>query len=312
MSSRIRPASRSQAKPLIGLYSESGCGKTYSALLLARGFVGSSGRICMIETESGRGESYGDKNEYPEIGGYDVLSLRDNFSPIEYGKAISEVEAGKYNALIIDSASHEWEGAGGVLDQASENAKTKKGLLVWQEPKINHQKHFMLKFMQTPIPLVILCMRAKYPMVEVWNEEKRKKEPQRSKELEPKQSEDILFEMFVHAWVDKSHALHPTKITGKGLNSVFKEGEKITLSTGQQLAEWAKSSSTIPVEKTPEQLMAARIGQAIKLETTIEGLSNIFEVDFKDDLETIKKASATAYQYLVDLAEARKSAIASE
>ena len=72
MSFSFRPAERSQAKPLIGLYAESGCGKTYSALLLARGFVGSAGKIGMIETEAGRGEAYADIVP----GGYDVASLR--------------------------------------------------------------------------------------------------------------------------------------------------------------------------------------------------------------------------------------------
>ncbi len=37
MTYQFRPARRSEAKPLIGLYSESGAGKTYSALILARG-----------------------------------------------------------------------------------------------------------------------------------------------------------------------------------------------------------------------------------------------------------------------------------
>ncbi len=106
MTYQFRPATRSEAKPLIGLYSESGAGKTYSALLLARGYVGPEGRIGMIETESGRGEAYADPTEYPEIGGYDVLSLRDDFSPQAYGKAITAAEQAGLGALIIDSASH--------------------------------------------------------------------------------------------------------------------------------------------------------------------------------------------------------------
>src|ERR1700744_3843489 len=111
----FRPARRTNAKPLIGLYSESGAGKTYSALLLARGYVGPEGRIGMIETESGRGEAYADPGEYPEIGGYEVLPLHGNFSPDTYGNAIDAAERAKFDALIIDSASHEWEGVGGVL-----------------------------------------------------------------------------------------------------------------------------------------------------------------------------------------------------
>src|SRR5262245_20948635 len=111
MTFSFRPARRSEAKPLIGLYSESGCGKTWSALMLARGFVGPAGKIGMIETESGRGEAYADVLP----GGYDVLPIRENLSPENYGRALTIAEQAKFDALIIDSASHEWEGAGGVL-----------------------------------------------------------------------------------------------------------------------------------------------------------------------------------------------------
>jgi hypothetical protein len=155
----FRPASRREAKPLIGLYSESGCGKTWSALLLARGFVGPQGRIGMIETEGGRGEAYVGR---APVGEYQARPIRGNFSPVEYGNAITEAEGDSLDALIIDSASHEWEGACGVLSMAADNkAKGMKGVLVWQQPKMDHQRHFMLRLMQTPIPLVIVCMRRK-------------------------------------------------------------------------------------------------------------------------------------------------------
>src|SRR6476660_6924941 len=115
-SSAFRPATRSEAKPLIGLYAESGCGKTWSALLLARGFVGPNGKIGMIETEGGRGEANVGREP---VGQYLVRPIRSDFSPQEYGKAITDAEKENLDALIIDSASHEWEGAGGVLAKAA-------------------------------------------------------------------------------------------------------------------------------------------------------------------------------------------------
>ena len=240
MDFKFRPGNASEAKPLIGLYSESGCGKTWSALVLARGFVGAEGRIGMIETESGRGEAYADKIKYPEIGGYEVLSLRDNFSPTSYGQAITAAEKAGLDALIIDSASHEWEGVGGVLSMAAENqAANKKGPIVWQKPKIEHQRHFMLRFMQTSIPLVILCMRAKYPMIEIKKAD-GSKDWVRSDNLEPKQADDILFEMFAHGWIDQDHRFHLTKTTGRGLDKVFLDNQPIAADTGKRLRDWAK------------------------------------------------------------------------
>lgn len=261
----FRPAITSEAKPLIGLYAESGAGKTFSALLLAKGFAGDMSKVGMIETESGRGEVFADD---PVIGGYQVRPIRENFSPAEYGKAISDAEKAGLRVLIIDSASHEWEGAGGVLGMAAKNQEDgKKGPLVWQRPKMDHQREFMLRLMQTPIPLVIVCMRAKYPMEEVV--QNGKKEWTRSKELSPKQSEDILFEMMVHAWIDKEHRLHVTKWTKDAFKAVFLDNEPITAETGRRLAAWAAGSKAKesappatprPVAGTPPERGAGQEG----------------------------------------------------
>ena len=238
MTFQFRPAKRAEAKPLIGLYAESGCGKTWSALLLARGFVGPNGKIGMIETEGGRGEANVGREP---VGDYLVCPIRGNFSPRAYGEALTAAEDAKLDALIVDSASHEWEGAGGVLSMAAENqAAGKKGVLVWQQPKIEHQRHFMLRLLQTPIPLVIVCMRAKYPMQQVKNEWTR------STVLEPKQADDILFEMFVHGWIDQNHNLHVTKYTIPELAAVIPDGKPITIQTGQSLASWARGEFTPP------------------------------------------------------------------
>src|SRR3990167_5090919 len=165
MTYEFRPAITTEAKPLIGLYSESGCGKTYSSLLLAKGFAGDVSTVGMIETESGRGEVFADD---PVVGGYRVFPIREEFSPRAYGAAISRAEKADLKVLIIDSASHEWEGAGGVLAMAASNqASGKKGPLVWQGPKIDHAREFVLRLLQTPIPLVIVCMRAKRVMYQV-------------------------------------------------------------------------------------------------------------------------------------------------
>lgn len=248
MTYTFRKAVTSEAKPLIGLYSESGCGKTRSSLLLAKGFTGDMSKVGMIETESGRGEAYADD---AEVGGYNVLSIREDFSPTSYGAAISAAEKAGLQCLIVDSASHEWEGVGGVLAMAAKNQEDgKKGPLVWQRPKMDHAREFMLRLTQTSIPLVVVCMRAKYPMEEaVVN---GKKDWRRSPDLSPKQSEDILFEMFVHGWIDQKHAFHGTKYTLEVLRTVFVNGEPISTATGRRLAMWASGRSEKPAKPAPD------------------------------------------------------------
>jgi hypothetical protein len=254
MTYSFRAARRSEAKPLIGLYAESGCGKTWSALLLARGFAGPSGKIGMIETEGGRGEAYVSRDP---VGDYLVCPIRGSFSPDAYGQAITAAEKAALDVLIVDSASHEWDGVGGVLSMAAENqAKGTKGVLVWQQPKIEHQRNFMLRLMQTPIPLVIVCMRAKYPMQQV------KGEWARSTVLEPKQADDILFEMMIHGWISQDHKLHVTKYTLPELVNVIPDDQPITLQTGEALAAWARGEELTAAEWDLKLADAAKLGTA--------------------------------------------------
>ena len=73
----IKKATRQGVKPLIGMYGKSGSGKTMSALLLARGLAGASGRVVLIDSESGRGSIFADLIP----GGYSVVDIEPPFSP---------------------------------------------------------------------------------------------------------------------------------------------------------------------------------------------------------------------------------------
>ncbi len=239
----FRMAKRSSAKPMIGIYSGSGCGKTYSALLLARGFIGPEGKIGMIETEAGRGEAYADIIP----GSYGCESLRDNFGPKEYEKKIKIAEKDGIDALIIDSASHEWEGAGGVLSMAEANRANPKipQRQIWTQPKVDHNRHFILPLMQTPIPLVIVCMRGKFPLIE-FKDDRGKKQMKKSEVPVPIQSDQILFEMFIHGWIDDDHRFRGTKYTRPDLRDVLIDKQRISIETGQALARWSAGDEVKP------------------------------------------------------------------
>jgi hypothetical protein len=243
MTLSIRPAKRSSAKPIICFHSLSGDGKTCTALLLARGFVGDSGKIVMIETEGGRGEGFVDEvikdasGVDQEIGKYDVISIRDDFSPAVHGEAIQLAEKSGADALIIDTGSHEWEGTGGVLEMAIENEKAgKRAMLVWQQPKLDHNRKFVRRLFQTPIPLVIVNLRSRYPM------EQQNKKWVRSTTLVPYQSEDFLFEMFIQGYLDKEHKVHVQKYTVPSIEKVIPNGQVITIESGKNLRAWADNS----------------------------------------------------------------------
>lgn len=256
--STMRRATASNVKPLIGLYSESGGGKTSGALKVAKGWAGDMSKVCMIETEAGRGEAWADD---AQLGGYNVIPITEDFSPKIYGAKIMEAEKANIEVLIVDSGSHEWEGIGGVLSMAAKNLDDgKKGVQAWQKPKMDHKREFMLRLQQTRIPLVILCLRASYPMYEVtaaalekWEKAggigKRPKvgDWARSWQLEPIQAEDVLFDMFVHGWLDRDeHKFHGTKYTLDVLRQVFIDKQPLTIETGQRLRQWSEGRRKPP------------------------------------------------------------------
>ena len=238
MAFTIRPAKRADSKALIGLYGQSGCGKTMSALLLARGLVGPTGKLVLIDTESGRGSLYADVIP----GGYDVIELGAPFAPTAYVEAIEAAEKSGAECIIVDSMSHEWEGIGGVGDMAAQiEARTgKPGLHCWKEPKLAHQK-MLLKLLQAKTH-VICCLRAKRKSKQV-KDERGKTAIVKDDFYSPKQDGDFIFEMQVHAEILADHRLRVTKVSHPALAAIFKDGVIISEATGRAVAEWAKGGT---------------------------------------------------------------------
>ena len=99
--------------PLCGLFGESGGGKTETALRLARGFAGPTGKIAILDSDAGRSGYH--KDIIP--GGFDQCIMHPPFSPERYAEAVAEAEKAGYKALVIDCFSDEWAGPGGYLEQ---------------------------------------------------------------------------------------------------------------------------------------------------------------------------------------------------
>jgi hypothetical protein len=107
MTITIRKARRSATKLRLLLTSPSGGGKTYGALLLAKGL---GGRTVVIDTEEGSSDIYDELHEF------DVIDLKPPFTPERYIEAIAGAEAAGYDVIVIDSVTHCWSGKGGCLE----------------------------------------------------------------------------------------------------------------------------------------------------------------------------------------------------
>jgi hypothetical protein len=217
---------------------------------MARGFVGPTGKIAMIDTESRRGSLYADVIP----GGYDVIDLEPPFSPARYIAALDAVVAAGYSIAIIDSGSHEWEGQGGVLDMAAANEERtgKAGLHNWKVPKFEHAK-FMLALLRSPIP-VIVCLRAKFKTRQ--HRDGGKTAIVKDDYTSPIQSEDFIFEATVHGEVMSDHSFRVTKCSHPDLRKCFPEGKPITSDHGAALARWCSNDATSPAG-------ASKLAQAI-------------------------------------------------
>lgn len=238
---QIRKATRQGVRPLISLYAESGAGKTYSALLLARGFVGPSGKMVLVDSESGRGELYSD---VPEFGGYDVLPLTEPFSPARYIEAMDVVENSGAAIGCIDSGSAEWESIGGVLDMAdtAREKSGKDGLHNWRKCKMEHAL-FIQKLLRSPIPWII-CLRAKFKTRQA--RDNGKTVIIKDDVLSPLQSEEFVYESTCHGYLDMQHRFFPTKISHPDLAKCLPNGSPITLEHGRLLASWCANPGQSP------------------------------------------------------------------
>ena len=154
----FKPAFRKSTPLLLSIASVTGGGKTYSALLLARGLAGPSGTVAFIDAENGRGEMYSDSpgiiaayRDHPN-GIYDYARIDPPFTPERYMEYVKAAESSGASVGIIDSTSHVWDGTGGCIDMAE------KARGMWTKPKLEHKK-FVNCLLSSKMHW-ILCLRA--------------------------------------------------------------------------------------------------------------------------------------------------------
>lgn len=244
----FKPAVRKGAHVIITAYGESGCGKTLSLLRLGRGLVGKEGKLAMIDTETGRGMIYA--SAIP--GGYDYAELTPPFTPERYVEAIADADAAGYDALILDSGSHEWEGLGGILEIADEgksnSGKPLSGLIKWAKPKARH-KRYVQALLNSRMHLLI-SLRAKEKMVQRGDEIV-------SAGYVPIQDKRFIFEttvqLFLPTYPERAKLGVPVvEKCPADLMAAFPAGEKITEETGRIIGQWVEGGD--PVDYAFEKL----------------------------------------------------------
>ena len=242
----LKPAVRAAVPLVIGLVGPSGSGKTFSALRLASGIQRvSGGKIAVIDTEANRSLSYADDFKF------DHMAFGAPFGPLDYLAAIDAAVAQGAKTIVVDSASHEHEGPGGVLEQHDSEAerlakqwntsRDKVNMSAWQVPK-SARRRLLNTMIQMPVNFV-LCFRAKEKM------DLRGAKPQPLGWM-PIAGEEYVYESTVTCLLMPGAggvpSWHPAemgekaiiKLPGK-LKPYFPEGKPLSEETGEQLAKWA-------------------------------------------------------------------------
>jgi hypothetical protein len=161
----FKKAERRKAWLKLALTGPSGAGKTYSALLIAKGM---GGRIAVIDTENESAQLYAGLAEMPE---YDHLSIDPPYTVQKYADAIKAALEAGYENLIIDSISHAWQGEGGLLQQKEEldargaagSRKDKNNFTNWA-PITKQHEQFKAWLLKADVHLIV-TMRSKQDYV---------------------------------------------------------------------------------------------------------------------------------------------------
>lgn len=164
MSAQIlfQPAVKHEAKLRLAIIGAAGCGKTYTALMLASQLAShNGGKFAVVDTERGSASLYADR------WGFDSLAMEPPYKADRLVQAIQAAEQAGYSVLVIDSLSHFWAGTGGILEEVDQAAKVKYGgnsRYAWADGTPKHNR--IMDYVTGSSIHIICTMRAKPKYVE--------------------------------------------------------------------------------------------------------------------------------------------------
>lgn len=267
----------------LGLCGASGSGKTYSALLVARGIAeGITGKkgapIGIVDTENRRALHY--RDAFPEMVHFDMKAVDESgnmvgFGPERWIEVIDAAEAADLPVLVIDSFSHAWEGVGGVLDLhaqtldrltgGDESRRDRMSQLAWAQVKPRYRR--LIDRIVRARTNIVICTRAKPVMQDPKTGRNARKTKTRRADVpwDPAADGDLIFEMTAMMILDPAHPGCPVwqiKCADQ-FKPLFKSDLPLGVEVGRRMAEWAKGQGDTERHKKmlDEARAAARGGR---------------------------------------------------
>lgn len=239
---QLKQSQRQQVKLRLGLSGASGFGKSKSSLLLAYGMTQDWSKIAVIDTENSSASLYSD------LGSYNVLDLQAPYSPERYIQAIELCEKSGIEVIIIDSASHEWNGSGGCLEI---HEKLGGRFQDWAQVTPRHQA-FINKILQSSCHIITTTRRKMDYSLDIGSNGKTKVVKHGTKEIT---RDGFEYELTINfELVNDNHLAKASKDrTGLFMN---KPEFLITPQTGKMILDWCNTGTITKLQVTsliPEQ-----------------------------------------------------------
>ena len=235
----FRKAEKRKAKLRLAITGPAGSGKTYGALLIAKGL---GGKIVLLDTENGSGDLYSG------VCDYDVGEIQAPYEVDKYINGIHQAEQLGYDIIIIDSLSHAWAGQGGLLEQQdkiAENSRSGNRWTSWRQITPQHNK--LIETILNSSCHIIATMRSKTEYIQVANEQG--KTEIKKVGLAPVQREGMDYEFGIVFDLNTNHIAN----VSKDRTSLF-DGQffKLSEQTGENLKTWLESG--IDLQERKKQL----------------------------------------------------------
>lgn len=269
---QLKQSEKKQVKLRLGLSGASGFGKTKSALLLAYGMTGDWSKIAVIDTENSSASLYSD------LGNFNVLDLSSPYSPERYIQAIEVCEKSNISVIIIDSASHEWNGSGGCLDI---HEKLGGRFQDWANVTPRHQA-FIDKILQSQCHIITTTRRKMDYSLDVGSNGKTQVVKHGTKEIT---RDGFEYELTVSFEIINEN--HLAKAS-KDRTSLFSNKPEfvITVETGKKILEWCNSGTNL--QDAREKIKATKSIDELKvLYNQYSNWKELLEYDFKVQKDTI-------------------------
>ncbi|RFC81316.1 ATP-binding protein [Acinetobacter sichuanensis] len=224
----FKKAERKNAKLRLAIAGPTGAGKTFGALLLAKGI---GGRIAVVDTENSSAELYDD------IVPFEHANLQPPYSPEKFIEAIKAAEKAGFDTLIIDSITHEWSGVGGcleIVDTLASGPFKGNSWGAWSKVTPRHRK-FIDAMLQSSINIIV-TLRSKMETIQTNDNGKKKVE---KVGMKAEQRDGIEYEFTTV--LDLTH--NNIAISTKDRTRLFAEPRPLSENDGVLLKQWLTSGS---------------------------------------------------------------------